>query len=197
MTEHRQQIHTMKKIPNNANLVFKGVLHDIYHWPQEMFDGSTATFEAIKKKDAVTAVVIVDNTILINHEEQPYVGSFITLPGGHSEDDDFLKEAKRELLEETGYESEEWVHWFTVDILQSEKIEWNNHFFIAKGAEKTSEQNVDAGEKIETHLYTFDEFLELRHDPQFRNKDLIPVLQKAAENEEEKQKLKNIFGITT
>ena len=41
-----------KKIPNHARLVFKGILHHIYQWEQEMFDGSVQTFEAIKKNDS-------------------------------------------------------------------------------------------------------------------------------------------------
>ncbi len=186
----------MKKIPDNAKLVFKGVLHDVYHWDQEMFDGSFATFEALKRRDAVVVIAITDSKkILCNDEEQPGMEPFVTLPGGNSETADFMDDAKRELLEESGYAGDSWKLWFSIDILKYHKIEWNNNFFIAHGCKKIAEQNLENGEKITTRLITFEEFLELRNNPKFRNKDLIPLLEKAAGSKEEKQKLKELLGI--
>ena len=187
----------MKKIPDNAKKVFEGVLHDVYHWDQEMFDGSVATFEALKRRDAVTVVAVVDDKIILNHEEQPHAGRFITLPGGNSETLLLEGDAKRELSEETGYSSDDWHLWFTVDIVKYEKMIWNNNFFIARNAKKEKEQNLDSGEKITTELITFEEFLELRNNLTFRNKDLVSYLEKAASSEVEKQKLKALLGITT
>lgn len=187
----------MKKIPDNATLVFKGVLHDTYQWEQQMFDGTTALFEAIKRRDAVNVIAVSDNKILINEEEQPGLEPFISLPGGNSETGTFLEGAKRELLEETGYSSNEWIEWMTIDILKYHKLEWNNHVFIAKNAVKTNEQQLDAGEKIQTRLIPFEEFLELRNNPKFRQKDVSIQLEKIAHNETEKQALKDLLGITT
>ncbi len=186
-----------KKIPDNARLVFKGVLHHVYHWDQEMFDGSVATFEAIKRNDAVTVIAVVDNKIIINNEEQPGRAPFKALPGGMSEDGtDMLTNAKRELLEETGYASDDWELWFVSDILGAAKIEWNNHFYIARNCKKVAEQSLDAGEKIETTLVTFDEFIEFRNNPKARNKDLFPYLEKAATDDVAKQTLQTLLGIT-
>ncbi len=188
----------MKKIPDNAKLVFKGVLHDVYQWEQEMFDGSFSTFEGIKRIDGASVVAVTNNMIIINNEEQPNRGQFISLPAGIADGDgSMLVNAQRELVEETGYTSEEWNEWFISDILGSSKIEWNNHFFIAKNCTKTSLPKLDPGEKIETNLFSFEEFLELRNNTKFRNKDFIPILEKAASSEEEKQKLKDLLGITT
>ena len=187
----------MKKIPDNATLVFKGILHDVYHWDQEMFDGSMATFEALKRRDAVNTIAVTDNKIIIDEEEQPGTASFLSLPGGNSETGVFMEDAKRELLEETGYESNEWSEFVTIDILNYHKLEWNNRLFIAKNAIKTKDQMLDAGEKIKVGLYTFEEFLELRKNPKFRHKDLIPILEKAANDEKERQILQDLLGITT
>lgn len=187
-----------KKIPKNAKLVFKGVLHDVYQWDQEMFDGTFSTFEALRKRDAVTVVAVVGDKVIINNEEQPTRESFRALPGGMGEEGNTqLEDAKRELLEETGYESDDWSEWFVSDILHYAKMEWNNHFFIAKNCKKTSEQNLDSGEKIETTLVSLEEFIDFRNNPKARNKDLFPLLEKAANSEEEKQKLKELLGIIT
>ena len=187
----------MKKIPDNAKRVFEGVIFDVYHWDQEMFDGTFETFEALKRKDSVSILATVGNTIIVNHEVQPMKQPFLTVPGGNIDQDSPLLAAQRELLEETGYTTNEWQEWFTVDPSNLSKLEWNNHFYIAKNCQKIKDQELDPGEKIEVTLATFEEFLELRNNPKFRNKDLIPILEKASHSEEEKQKLKTLLGITT
>lgn len=189
----------MKKIPDNAKLVFNGVLHRVYQWDQEMFDGSIAIFEAIRRNDASTVIAVVGDKIIINNEEQPGRKPFISFPGGASEEgEDMLENAKRELLEETGYASEDWELWFTTDILRAAKIEWNNHFFIARNCQKVADQKLDPGEKIEVTLVSFEEFIESRNHPLSRNQDLFPTLEKVATDEVEKEKLKTLlFGTTT
>jgi ADP-ribose pyrophosphatase len=188
----------MKKIPDNAKKVFEGLIFDVYHWEQEMFDGSFATFEALKKRDSVTVVATYNNKIVINEEEQPGKPVFTALPGGMCETgEDSLTNAKRELLEETGLQSDDWSLWFISDPWKAAKVEWNNYFYIAKNCKKVSEPKLDPGEKIQSTNVTFDEFLEIRNNPRGRNRDLFPVLENAANSEEEKQKLKELLGITT
>jgi ADP-ribose pyrophosphatase len=188
----------MKKIPDNAKLVFKGLLFDTYQWEQELFDGSTSTFEALKRRDSVTIVATHEGKIVINKEEQPGRPPFITCPGGVIESTDTpLESASRELLEETALCSEDWKEWFTADPWGTNKVEWNNYFFIAKNCQKAEHPSLDAGEKIEVTYVTFEEFLELRLEPTFRNKELIPFLERASQNEEEKQKLQALLGLTT
>jgi ADP-ribose pyrophosphatase YjhB (NUDIX family) len=187
----------MKKIPDNAKKVFEGIIFDVYHWDQEMFDGSIAVFEALKKRDTVTVVAVVDGKIIINDEEQPHKEPFISLPAGMCERESLepLEDAKRELAEETGYISSDWIHWFTTDPIDHSKIEWKNNFYIARNCKKDAEQHLDPGEKISSRLITFEEFLELRNNAKFRHKEFTPLLQKVANDETEKQKLKDLLGI--
>ena len=188
----------MKKIPDNAKKVFEGLIFDVYHWQQEMFDGSFETFEAIKKRSAVFALATHDGKIVINHEQQPSRSDFFSLPGGLTEKDqvDVLGNTKRELLEETGYESDDWVLWFESDEFGHSQIDTVIYFFIARNCMKIRDQKLGPGEKIETKLLTFEEFLELRSEPKFRNSELIPILEKVANSEVEKQKLKELLGVT-
>ena len=92
-------------IPPEASRVFEGQIFDTYQWSQTMFDGSSHTFEMLKRPDTVTVMCVVDEKVLVIDEEQPHVGTRRSFPGGRVDDTDASVEAaaKREVLEETGY----------------------------------------------------------------------------------------------
>lgn len=145
-------------IPESAERVFKGQIYDVYHWPQKMFDGSTETFEMLRRPDTVIVICIVDNKILIEEYDQPNVGNRLSLPAGRADEDDesILSAAQREVREETGYT---FKNWRLVDVKQPQtKIERFDYYFLAWDGGKTNELKLDAGEKIETSLVEFDEF---------------------------------------
>lgn len=188
----------MKKIPDNARKVFEGLIFDVYHWEQEMFDGTTSTFEAIRRGDSVTVLALEGNTILVNEEIQPGRTPFLALPGGRvDKGEDIMSAARRELLEETGMVSKELIHWFTVDASDMAKIEWSSHYFIAKNCTKETEVSLDAGEKIVTKHFTLDELIENQNRFGNRNSGIRGKLEEAKNNSDEKQKLKELLGITS
>lgn len=92
-------------IPDAANRVFKGVVYDVYQWEQELFDGSHATFEMLKRPDTASVLPVVDNKVVILNEEQSHRGFKITFPSGRVDpaDTSMLETAQRETFEETGY----------------------------------------------------------------------------------------------
>lgn len=149
------------KIPANATKVFQGQIFEVFQWPQAMFDGSSATFEMLKRADTTQAIsVTTDKKIIVLDEHQPVKGHFISLPGGRVEsEEDLIKGMKRELLEETGYvfESQE----LFLSNRPYSKIDWNIYTFILKNCTKVAQQKLDPGEQITLKLYTFDEFVEL------------------------------------
>ena len=162
----------MPKIPLNAECVFKGEIFDVYQWEQELFDGSSATFECLKRPDTIVIIPIIDGKVCYAHQEQPNKPPFISLFGGRAEDGELpLETAKRELLEETGFESDEWFQFRKYNSYS--KLDWNIYFFVAKNCHKVQEQSLDSGEKIEikkTDLDTF--FSEVVGDPRFSEREL-------------------------
>lgn len=155
-------------MPSDAKLVFKGVIFEVFQWQQDMYDGSKATFEKLRRADTVCIIpVLPDGQILLIEEEQPnYRRKSINIPSGRAEpDEDALTSAKRELLEETGYEADEWLLW---DAMQpAAKIDWAVFTFVAKGLRKVADKNLDPGEKIELAPVSQEKFLQLAENSDF------------------------------
>ncbi len=151
----------MRKIPEHAKKVFTGEIFEVFQWEQEMYDGSSKTFEHIKRADTVIVIpVIEDGKIIICEQEQPDRDPYLSMISGRIDPgEEPLEAAKRELLEETGYEALEITLFdeFNPHI----KMGWTVYTYIAKGCKKVAEQNLDGGEKIELKFVDFDEFIEL------------------------------------
>lgn len=152
----------MEKFPENAKRVFHGVIFDVYQWEQKMFDGTTEIFERLERPDSVEVIATTpEGTILIQRQQQPDQEEWFTdvIAGRVESGEDHLEGAKRETLEETGYTSDEWE---LIDTYSGfSKIVWTMSIFVARNCQKTAEQNLDAGERIEVREVTFDEFIDL------------------------------------
>lgn len=184
-------------LPDNAKCVFKGVVFEVWQWNQKMFDGTTGVFEKVWRYPTVEIIATVSDKIMIEKQDQPDRPGNITLVSGRADSGgnvDPLEEAKRELLEETGYKSDNWElldrHSLTAKVLHQIYV------FVAKNCQKIQEPQLDSGEKIETILVSFDEFLALSDDPRFWVSPIfINMLLQARYDEKNKEDLrKNIFG---
>ncbi|MFH1401146.1 MAG: NUDIX hydrolase, partial [Nanoarchaeota archaeon] len=160
-----------------AKVVFHGSLFDVYHWRQRMFDGSTQTYEALSRPPSVQVLATQRSRILLAHERQPAKRPFIGFFGGVTDKGETaLQAAKRELAEETGLSSKEWVR---VGKFQSGgRIAHFTTFFIARDCVKVQEPHLDPGEDITIETYTFDQFLVALLDERFRAKDIAFFLTK-------------------
>lgn len=181
-------------IPNNAKKVFGGVLFDVYQWEQELFDGTKTLFEKLKRPDTVVVFPVLDDgKIILTEQEQPGKEPFIGATGGRvDEGEDILEAAKRELLEESGYEASEFILWDAQH--PTSKIDWVVYTFIAKGLKKVADMNLDAGEKINLKLVDLDEFIEIAINKNFVEKEIIPKLYEAKLHSEKKEELKKLFN---
>lgn len=147
-------------LPENSKCVFRGILFDVYQWPQKMFDGSVQTFEMLKRADTAEIIATKNGKIMLQEQEQPNKQKFFCLPGGRIEKkEEPLDGAKRELLEESGFVSKKWSLYH--DIQPLHKMDWKIYVFLAQDCQLAQEPQLDAGEKIQIHWITLDEFIDL------------------------------------
>lgn len=182
------------KIPRNAKKVFDGVIFNIYQWQQQMYDGSYQTFEKAKRPDTVNVFAITpEGKIILTKQSQPGLEEYIgTLGGRVDAGEDHLTAAKRELLEESGYASDDWQLWFISEPL--EKIDWQIHTYIAKNCKKVGESHQDPGEKIELVFVSFDELVnDIIYRDNYREFEIMVKIVKARRDPEEFEKIKKLF----
>lgn len=181
------------RIPPQAKEVFKGQIFDIYQWEQPMYDGTTHTFERLKRPDTVIVIPVTeDGKIIICDQEQPDREPYLSMISGRIDaGEEPLAAGKRELLEETGYESEDWVLY---DQFQPfTKMEWEIFTYVARGCRKVAEQNLDGGEKIDLRLVSFDEFIELLASKQLPDIHLTVKVLEAKLDPEKMAELKSLW----
>lgn len=177
-------------MPPHAKRVFKGVMFDVYQWEQAMFDGSTATFEKIKRRDtAVVIPVMEDGRIVISEQEQPDKPKFTSMLGGRvDESEGPLAAAKRELHEEGGFGAHELVLLRAVQPVA--KIDWTVYTYIARGCRKVAEPHLDAGERITLRFVTFDEFIDEVLSHGFADLELTVEVLRALQEPDGREKLR-------
>lgn len=161
-------------IPRQAERKFAGEIFDVYQWPQEMFDGSMATFEMLKRADTVIIIAVKDNKVVITRQRQPRKDWYYSFPGGRVDEADVneLAAAKRELREETGMMFRDWR---LVNATQPfAKVDWLVYTFLATDFTEQGPQNLDGGELIEVMEVSFEELLEYcrRPDAKYLKVDL-------------------------
>lgn len=181
-------------IPPDAKMVFKGKIFEVWQWEQKLFDGTTATFERLKRPDTAMVVATVGDKILLQEEQQPDSKPFLSIPGGRCDDgEDSLESAKRELLEETGYVSDDWQ--LMLEESPVSKMQWTVYIYVARNCKKVQAPELDAGEKILSRLISFDEFVALAENPSFYERELKPVLVRAKYDAAKRQELHQLlFG---
>lgn len=183
------------ELPPHAKKVFAGVMFDVYQWEQELFDGSTATFERLKRPDSACVIPVMhDGTIVLLDEEQPGREPFLATPGGRVEEgEDPHDAALRELREETGLVPTEIELWFALQ--PTSKIDWAVFFLIAHGCEQVEQPQGEPGERLRQVRCSFDEFLAHIRSPLFRDRELTSLVCEAVADEAKMRELKTLFRI--
>lgn len=152
-------------IPAKAKKVFKGIIFDVYQWPQKMFDGSITTFERVVRQNTVVIIAIIKNKVVLVKQMQPGTGWYYDLPSGRMDKkgESPKNAALRELLEETGLKPKTIRLWKTYS--PSGKVWQKVYFFVAQDCKIVAKQKLDPGEKIKVSYLNFDDFLKASDNP--------------------------------
>jgi ADP-ribose pyrophosphatase len=138
----------------DSRLAYEGGLLKVKRDRVRLPDGAEAWREYVQHPGAVMVLAFVDvDTILLERQfRYPKHNHFIELPAGKLEPrEPPLETAKRELIEECGYEAAEWWPIARLDPC----IGYSNeviHMFGARGLAKVGTPSLDVGE----HLVTFE-----------------------------------------
>jgi ADP-ribose pyrophosphatase len=149
----------------SGGLVWQGSLLKVHRDIVRLPDGSEGSREYIKHPGAVAILALTEDRQLLLERQYRYPPrrEFIEIPAGKLEPGEpHLATAKRELLEETGYEAGEWTSLCTVDTAigyTDERIE----LFLAKKLIKKT-RKLDPGEFLEIFLLPFDDAVAMVRD---------------------------------
>ncbi len=173
--------------------VFQGDIFSVWQWDQKLYDGSTKVFEKVQRTDAAFIIgVLPDKRIMLIWDEQPDRDGALGPAGGKVEDgEEPIDAAAREFLEETGYKAKTIHPW--ISFVPYGKMIFTIHCFIGKGAEKVSEPNLEAGERITPRFFTFDEFISLGQEETLRSTHLRIILLEAQLDSKKKKSLYNLL----
>jgi ADP-ribose pyrophosphatase len=157
--------------------VYDGGLLKVYRDIVSLPDGTEGSREYIRHPGAVAIVPILDDgrVLLERQFRYPHKRDFIEIPAGKCEPNEaHLVTAKRELLEETGYEAEEWVRLgviHTAIAYTDEAIE----LYLARKLRHVGSR-LDAGEFLECLPATFDEVIDMMRDGRISDAKTVTAL---------------------
>lgn len=117
-------------------------------------------YNIISEPDIVIALVLTsDDRVVLVEQYKHGIGQLcLELPGGLSEGGAPLSEVQREIREETGYESDNWL---LLSRYINNPTRFDNHVyaFVARHAQPTTTQHLDPTEDITVHLWSIADVL--------------------------------------
>jgi ADP-ribose pyrophosphatase len=118
-------------------------------------------FHVVEQPDWVTAIALTHdgNILLVEEYRHGARQTVIELPSGiHDRPGEPLAAMKRELLEETGFASEEWTPLGSF-FANAPRLDNTVHCFLALDARRTAAPRLDDGEVLVAHQVPFADFL--------------------------------------
>lgn len=120
-----------------------------------------ATFSVLECPDWINVIALTPEKQIVLVEQYRYgiEKPTLELAGGVCDPgEDPLETSKRELLEETGFSSEQWIYLGKVSSNPAMQSNYT-HTYIARDCVKTSSQQLDGNERIHVHVMPIIDFL--------------------------------------
>lgn len=150
-------------IRSNPQELLKTPIYTIHSHEAKSQDSDKAgKFFTLNAPDWINVIAITEENEVIVISQYRHGTDEITLeiPGGASDPgEDPIESAKRELLEETGFISEEWESLGKTAVNPAIMTNYT-HMFIAKNCKKVAEQQLDGLEEIDIEFISIQEFLQ-------------------------------------
>ena len=136
--------------------IYRGKKFNVYVEKVILPNGKERIVEKIEHRGSVVIIPILNDKVILLKQYRPVINKWLyELPAGTLEHDDVIEEAKRELLEETGYEANEIKHLFkfyTSPGIITEVM----HVVLAKNLNYKG-RKLEEGEVINVELKSFEE----------------------------------------
>lgn len=178
--------------PRDAAVAYKGSLFTAYSWQQQLFDGSSSTFEQLARPDTVLVLPVSRRgRVYLVRERQPGTREMFRSIGGRVEAGEAPSTAAaRELVEETGLAArslELWTAWQPVN-----KVDWAVYIYVAGGLTQLVKAP-DAGEEVKIVDVGMSEFLNYRVAAKLDDRELGYALGQAAMNRTDAHRLRRLI----
>lgn len=148
----------------NRELIAKGAIIDYYQDTMQIPNGNIAKWDLIDHKGAAAVVAVREDgkLLMVRQYRNALERETLEIPAGglNGRQEPTRDAAKRELLEETGYECNELEllnSIYTTVAFCNEKID----IYLARGLKNQGSQHLDEDEYVNVEAYTLDELKDM------------------------------------